>query len=180
MVLVGIAALVEASINGKAFSWIDALRLGWKNLGRVIGTGILAGLVILFYTLLLIIPGVIRMVKYAFCANVVALRNKGWTEALEYSENLVKGNGWEVFGFQFLIIATQIVISVVFLGLFRSNPISAASLPGIILPTFAAILYAFLKVIVTVFFLILDYTKKPPCLGQVFRHGYRNWKKFPE
>ena len=31
MALVGIAGLVEASITGKASSWLDALRLGWKT-----------------------------------------------------------------------------------------------------------------------------------------------------
>ena len=107
------------------------------------------------------------MVKYAFCANVVALRNKGWTEALEYSESLVKGNWWEVFGFQFLIFATQFVTSVVLLMIVRSNQFSAASFPGIILPTLAAILYTLLKVINTVFFLILDYAKNPAQAGAV-------------
>ena len=60
-------------------------------------TGLLAGLVLLGLTLLLIVPGIIWGVYYAFLVPVVAFGLSG-TEALAESKRLVKGNWWRTLG----------------------------------------------------------------------------------
>ncbi len=60
-------------------------------------TGLLAGLVLIGLTLLLIVPGIIWGVYYAFLVPVVAFGLSG-TEALAESKRLVKGNWWRTLG----------------------------------------------------------------------------------
>jgi hypothetical protein len=101
-------------------------------------------------------------VYYSFTLFVIALRNIGGMDALEYSERLVKGNWWRVFGVQLLSTTLSLIISGALIDLYRSKHIYAYSFLGIILPSMAYIVYALFNVILCVFFLNLDYLKNPP------------------
>lgn len=57
---------------------------------------ILAGLIIIVGTFLLVIPGIIFSIWYAFVFYAVILDKKGATESLKESKNLVVGRWWSV------------------------------------------------------------------------------------
>jgi hypothetical protein len=80
----------------------------------LIGAGLLAGLGIAFGFLLLIVPGLILLTIWAVVAPVVVLERPGVVRALGRSRELVRGNGWQVFGtiilfFLILVVAGAII-----------------------------------------------------------------------
>ncbi len=82
----------------------------WPNvsskLGALVLTSIIAGVGIFFGFLLLIVPGLILLTWWALVAPIVMLEDKSGTEALGRSRELVRGNGWTVFG---LVIVTGLI-----------------------------------------------------------------------
>jgi hypothetical protein len=80
----------------------------------LIGAGIVAGLGIAFGLVLLIVPGLFLLTIWAVVAPVVVLERPGVIAALGRSRELVRGNGWQVFGvivlfFLILIVASAIL-----------------------------------------------------------------------
>lgn len=64
----------------------------------LIGAGILAGLGIALGFVLLIVPGLILMTIWAVIAPVIVVEHSGVIDAFGRSRELVRGNGWQVFG----------------------------------------------------------------------------------
>lgn len=104
-----LARLIEASLMGQPIAWQQALRRGVARWGASIGTGFLAGLIVLGMLLLLIVPGIIWSLYYSFFVYVVALRGLSGKKALDYSKAIVKGQWWRVFGYLFVIEALSAV-----------------------------------------------------------------------
>jgi hypothetical protein len=75
-------------------------------IGQLILVGILAGIGIAIGFVLIIIPGLILLTIWSVAAPVVVLEHPGAVAALGRSRELVRGNGWQVFG----------VIVVLFIG----------------------------------------------------------------
>lgn len=155
--------VTECKINSSQITYQEALRYSLSKWGTVLGTEILAGLIILGLTLLLIVPGVIWAVYYVFSAYVVALRGIGGKEALDYSKRLVKGQWGRVFGILFVIgliaILTCFITSIV-------TGIPSAFLPNIkildiISDTTTDIVSALFVLMTIIFFLNIDYLKNP-------------------
>ena len=97
---VAVVAAVLASghvLAGLPVSPRHAFRGAVSRWWPMLWTGLLAGLVLLGLTLLLIVPGIIWGVYYAFLVPVVAFGLSG-TEALAESKRLVKGNWWRTLG----------------------------------------------------------------------------------
>lgn len=107
-----LAKLIEASSLGQPITWKQALRHSLSRWGASIGTGLLAGLIILGMVLLLIVPGVIWSLYYSLFVYVVALRGLSGKKALDYSKTIVKGQWWRVFGFLLVINALDAVASI--------------------------------------------------------------------
>jgi hypothetical protein len=61
-------------------------------------TAILVGLGLLFGFLLFIIPGLVLLTWWAVAAPVVVCEERSAPQALGRSRELVRGNGWQVFG----------------------------------------------------------------------------------
>jgi hypothetical protein len=76
----------------------------------LIGAGILAGLGIGLGILLFVIPGLFLMTIWAVIAPVIVLERVGVLDAFGRSRELVKGDGWRVFG---VIISVAIIVFVV-------------------------------------------------------------------
>lgn len=74
------------------------LRAAMPVLGQLILLGIIAGVGIVIGFILLIIPGLILITIWSVAAPVVVLENPGAVRALARSRELVRGNGWQVFG----------------------------------------------------------------------------------
>jgi hypothetical protein len=72
---------------------------------------ILAGIGIAIGFVLLIIPGLILLTIWSVVAPVVVVENPGVFAAFGRSRELVRGNGWQVFGVIVLVYLILIVIS---------------------------------------------------------------------
>lgn len=156
---IGVSAIVEKSLQETSLGWGPALRCGLSRWGAVVGTQIVAGLIVGGLSLLLIIPGIIWSVYYAFGTYVAALRGLSGKEALDYSKSLVKGHWWRTAGIILLSggLSSIAALVIVFLFAFISvNPIFT------ILPyTLSDIVAAFFTVISVEFFLNMDYLRNP-------------------
>ena len=153
-----LAKVIESSVFGRPVTWQEAIRHALSRWGASIGTGFLAGLIILGMTLLLIIPGMIWSLYYYFVIFVVALRGLSGKEALDYSKGLVKGQWWRVFGYLLIIgllgtVATAVVVSPFLLA-------PEARILDILSDTLCDITSALFLCMTIVFFLNNDYLKK--------------------
>jgi len=77
---------------------------------------LLVGVAVFFGLILLIVPGLFLLTIWAVSAPAVVIERKGVFEALKRSQELVKGNAWNVFG----------VIVLVFVMLFGVGIVGAA------------------------------------------------------
>jgi len=83
-------------------------------IGQLILVGILAGIGIAIGFILIIIPGLILITIWSVAAPVVVLERPGAVRALGRSRELVRGNGWQVFGvIVVLVIGVGIVAAVI-------------------------------------------------------------------
>jgi hypothetical protein len=67
-------------------------------LGQLILVGIVVGLGVLIGFILIIVPGLFLLTIWSVSAPVVVLERPGGLRALGRSRELVRGNGWRVFG----------------------------------------------------------------------------------
>lgn len=67
-------------------------------IGQLILVGIVAGIGIAIGFVLIIVPGLILLTIWSVAAPVVVLERPGGLGALGRSRELVRGNGWQVFG----------------------------------------------------------------------------------
>jgi hypothetical protein len=76
----------------------------------LIGAGILAGLGISLGLLLLVVPGLFLLTIWAVIAPVIVLERTGVMAAFGRSRELVRGDGWRVFG---VIVLVFIIVAIV-------------------------------------------------------------------
>ncbi len=89
------------------------LRAAMPFLGQLILVGIVAGIGILIGFILIIVPGLILLTIWAVAAPVVVLERPGGLGALGRSRELVRGNGWQVFGVIIVLVILVAVLSFV-------------------------------------------------------------------
>ena len=97
---------LDASV-GELFSSVTPVLL------PLLGLGIVAGIAIGIGFLLFIVPGLILLTLWAVAAPVLVLERAGVFASLRRSRELVRGNGWQVFGVIVAIFAIEIVIGLV-------------------------------------------------------------------
>ena len=88
-------------------------------LPKLVGVGLLAALGIVLGLILLIVPGLVLLTWWAVVGPAVVIEGRG-VDAFGRSRELVRGNGWQVFG----------VIVVVFVIQFVANLLLGAILGG--------------------------------------------------
>ena len=134
ILLTWVGAIIAAIISLIAFFWLQGalvkavddvrdgeadLSLGQtfaqarEQLSSVAVAAILAGLGIVLGLLLLIVPGLILMTWWAVIIPVVVLENRSAGESFTRSRELVRGNGWGVFGVIVLMVLLLIGFSLV-------------------------------------------------------------------
>jgi hypothetical protein len=90
----------------------ELLRAATPVLGQLLLVGIVAGIGILIGFFLIIVPGLILLTIWSVAAPVVVLeRPAGVFAALGRSRELVRGNGWQVFGVIFVLFFLVIIVS---------------------------------------------------------------------
>lgn len=97
---------VDASL-GQIFASVTGVIVPLILVGLVMGLAVVIGLV------LFIVPGLFVLTIWAVASPVVVVENPGVTAALGRSRELVRGNGWQVFGVIVAIFAVILVVSVV-------------------------------------------------------------------
>jgi hypothetical protein len=115
-------------------------------LGTLIVAGLLAGLGIAVGLVLLIVPGLILLTWWCLIVPVIVLEGKQVGESFSRSRELVRGNGWTVFGVVVITailtgIASGIIQSIFsFLGSFLRYWIGGAIASAVVGPFFAVAL----------------------------------------
>jgi hypothetical protein len=82
--------------------------------------GILAGLGIGIGLILLIVPGLFLLTIWAVIAPVIVIERAGALESFGRSRELVRGNGWQVFGVIVVLFLFQFIVSSVIQALANS------------------------------------------------------------
>jgi hypothetical protein len=86
------------------------LRAATPVLGQLLLVGIVAGIGIVIGFVLIIVPGLFLLTIWFVAAPVVVLERPGVFAALRRSRELVRGNGWQVFG---VILVLYVLVGVV-------------------------------------------------------------------
>jgi hypothetical protein len=114
------------------------LRAATPVLGQLILVGLVTGVGEVIGLILIIVPGLILLTLWSVAAPVVVLEHPGVFAALSRSRELVRGNGWQVFG---VIFVLDILVAVVGLVL-EALAASAGSGAGIVVRVVVGVLSA--------------------------------------
>jgi len=87
------------------------LRAATPVLGQLILVGIVAYVGIVIGFVLIIVPGLILITIWSVAAPVVVLEHPGVFASLRRSRELVRGNGWQVFGVIFILLVAVDLVS---------------------------------------------------------------------
>jgi hypothetical protein len=102
---------VFQSLRGQPVSLLDCVRRGLRRLLSLIGVGILSSLIIGFYTLLLIVPGIMRSAALWVVVPVNVVEGLSASDCIDRSERLTSGYRWHIFGIQAIVIVLMIAWS---------------------------------------------------------------------
>jgi Membrane domain of glycerophosphoryl diester phosphodiesterase len=108
--LAALILVIGARELGKDISIREAYEsVGVNTYVNLLITNILAGIAIVIGLVLLIVPGVYLLVRFAFIDPAVVLEKKGITEAFSRSSELVKGSWWRIFGIGLLVFILLVI-----------------------------------------------------------------------
>jgi len=99
----------------------EILLHGLKKWPTFIGVGFYAGLKILGYTLLLIVPGIYKSVRLSFIDCEVATNDYKVIDPCDVSEQLVENHWWRVFGFLLFMFLLEFLFELLFVIPFLLN-----------------------------------------------------------
>lgn len=136
-----VVGLVRDVQDGRRDSSVqDLLDAAWPVVLPLIGVGIVAGICIGIGFLLFVIPGLILVTIWAVIAPVIVVEHSGVFGALGRSREIVRGNGWQVFGVIFVVFIITAVASVVLgaIGAAISDSIGMRILVNLIASTLTA------------------------------------------
>ena len=100
----------------------DTVSAATPYLWPVTGASLLAGLGITIGLTLLIVPGLVLMTIWAVVVPVIVVERSRVLDAFGRSQQLVRGNGWPVFGTLVLLYIIQLVVGLVVGALLGSLP----------------------------------------------------------
>jgi hypothetical protein len=132
-------------------------------LGKLILVGFVAAIAIVIGLILIVIPGLILITIWSVAAPVVVLERPPGLGALGRSRELVRGNGWQVFG---AILLLTILVAVV-ARLIEVAAESAGSGAGLVVTVVVGVLTAPISALAqaVVYFELLDLSGATPPSG---------------
>jgi len=110
--MIGVAHITQKYLEGNAERFQSVITFSISRFMDVVWTYLVLILFMTVRIFALLIPGIIFANTSSFALLASALRQKKGCEAIRYSENLVQGQWWNVFGYQllvFLIIFTSTI-----------------------------------------------------------------------
>ena len=109
-----VVKLVEDVRDGRRdFTVGELLSSASQVLGALVGNSILRGIAVGIGLLLLIVPGLILLTIWAVTAPAIVIERRGAIEAFGRSRELVRGEGWSVFGVIVVAFVITFLISLV-------------------------------------------------------------------
>lgn len=105
-------AMANAFAN-RSLSVVDAYKMSKVHFWRYIGFSIVLSLILGIAYILLIIPGIIATVWFAFAFFVLVLENKGIKDSLKQSREYVRGRWWGVAGRMLGLILLSALLGIV-------------------------------------------------------------------
>ena len=124
-------ALYFADAEGSQFG--NSVKVGFNNFGRNLGSILLEGLLIYAWTLLFVVPGIIKSYAYAMTPYILAdCQDVKAVDAITISRRMMKGHKWEFFVFQLSYIGWDLltVITCGLVGVFYSEPWKQTAFAG--------------------------------------------------
>ncbi|HEV7399150.1 MAG TPA: YciC family protein [Solirubrobacterales bacterium] len=113
-----VVGLVKDVQDGRRDSTVgDLIDATWPVVLPLIGVGILAGIAIGIGFLLVVIPGLILLTIWAVIAPVIVVERSGVMDSFGRSRELVRGNGWQVFGVIFVVFLISAVVAAILGGI---------------------------------------------------------------
>jgi hypothetical protein len=106
-----VEAVRDMQDGRRDFAVGELFRSASPVIGSLILAGVLAGFGIGIGLLLLIVPGLVLLTWWALIAPVIVIERAGAIPAFGRSRQLVRGNGWQVFGVIVVIFLVQAVVS---------------------------------------------------------------------
>lgn len=107
--------VVEAArdiLDGRRDHTVGSLvRSALPVIGPLVVAGILAGIGVGIGLILLIVPGLFLLTIWSVVAPVIVIERKGALESFGRSRELVRGNGWQVFGVIVLLFLLQFIVT---------------------------------------------------------------------
>jgi len=111
-------------------------------LGSLILVGIVAGIAIGIGLVLIVVPGLILITIWAVFAPVIVLEHPPGLGALGRSRELVRGNGWQVFGVIFVLVFGVEIVALLIEGIAASAGFGVGIVVRVIVQILAAPLAA--------------------------------------
>ncbi len=159
-----IAVLAESRALGQEPAFKDLVRRAFSGYGSAFWAFLLGGLQIMLFSLLLVIPGLIKAVQYYFVLQASVLRDLKGKAALDYSKGVVEGQGMRVFGYMIVLGALRYILSFT-LGLLQTQ-IVTGTLLQILIFLLDMFLGSFVVIMLAVLFLDLEQQRDLRLEGQ--------------
>ena len=126
---IGLNFFSVAMYRGEPSSIEDIFREGFDNFGRKLGGYLWMELFIYLWSLLFVIPGIIKAISYALTPYILAdCKNVRATDALKLSMRMMEGHKWEYFvlglsfiGWMLLTSLTCGLLYVFYVGPYMNN-----------------------------------------------------------
>jgi len=139
-----VVKLVQDVRDGRRdFSVGELFSAAAPYIGTLFLNGLLAGIAITIGLILVIVPGLILITIWAVIAPVIVIEDRGVIEAFGRSRELVRGNGWNVFGvivLAFLIVvAVSIVASLIGSALGEGGRVALQAIANVLTAPIAAL-----------------------------------------
>lgn len=127
--IVGFYIIADKIRHNEPVQFGDYFKAFTTTYGKILGTSLLSGLLVILGLILLIIPGIYLSIGYSFAVLIVYFKNYSAWEAMEASRKLV-GKQWFSFFVFFILIILINVLGIICLGvgLLVSLPVSILSL----------------------------------------------------
>jgi hypothetical protein len=145
------------------------LRAVMPVLGQLLAVGVVAGVGVVVGFILIIVPGLILLTVWAVAAPVVVLERPPGLRALARSRELVRGNGWQVFG---VIFVLGILVTIA-AGAVELAAESASTGAGIVVRVIIGVLTAPLAALAAsvLYFQLRDAATPEPAAGEPVQGG---------
>lgn len=152
---VGVIFYIASIISGERLNTKALWRLGVKFWAPYLILTILVGLAVAFGFLLLVIPGIIFAIRYAFAEFHLLLNNDKPTEAMKNSWGGTKEYMWVILG-GYVVISIVLYVPYILLTAFLAETNISFWLPEMVLST----AYSVLSVLYTIFaFRVYEFAK---------------------